>query len=493
MITFQAFNFTAQLALEQVCYYRVVPGCEVLAPLRALLFYWKGVAIDFFVLWLLFDSVQFVVHAFEKEPEEFLGVLLTVAAELASDAADLLFQLTRSNGTTSAHPGAFQESVIGIRETSSSERLLRRKVRQEVLGQRCSSKNALQNRIHKTRVANVVQAGGAVAVALGYDLRDRLLGHWELINARTAPKDSLLLQRTMLGRFQWWHQFCAGWLRRLLLFESLPDSRAFGVLVLAVAFPEQGRMVSRLLHLISIRFLELSGVPIVIAKRILLKVLRSDLCPCSRGALVLLQLVLPPIYRCPTILSPADDSFTFAAHNLASRLCPKINMKVSNWSIIKLNSKWIEGHCKTMAKEVVHLHQTSCCSWRFRMLRSCCLPSFACSTMGPVGVRCRAGCLFEMKRGWVDWVYSCTDAYLCFWGIGRGCWMTGRSCRRSGRWRNRRRGWTYRDPFGYCSVQRRSWAYSLLCSRLVWWTCSGHDHICSSSGLQRQLHLNPWS
>ena len=37
----------------------------------------------------MFDSVQFIVHAVEEESEEFLGVLLPVATELASDATYL--------------------------------------------------------------------------------------------------------------------------------------------------------------------------------------------------------------------------------------------------------------------------------------------------------------------------------------------------------------------------------------------------------------------
>lgn len=79
-------------------------------------------------------------------------------------------------------------------------------------------------------------------------------------------------------------------------------------------------MISGLLELLLVGLLELPGVPIVVAEGILLIAFRPDLCRGARGALLLLNLVLPSIYHGPAILSSTDDSFTFTAHDLASRI-----------------------------------------------------------------------------------------------------------------------------------------------------------------------------
>jgi len=273
MVTFLAFDFAAQLSLEQVCYYGVVPRGEVLTPLLTLLIYRQLVAVDLFVLWLLFDSVQLVVHAVEEEAQELLGVLLAVAAELPCHSAYLLFQLIWSDGATSAHPCAFEERVVRVCQASSSKGLLRGIVGQEVFCQGRSGEDALENGIHETRVADVVQPCGAIAVALRWNLRDRLLRHRKVVEARTAPEPTII---SRLRRLQRGDEFCARRLRRFLFFKSLPYSCAFRVLNLAVAFPEQCCVISGLLQLVLVGLLELSGVAIVVTKRILLKVLRPD-------------------------------------------------------------------------------------------------------------------------------------------------------------------------------------------------------------------------
>lgn len=79
-------------------------------------------------------------------------------------------------------------------------------------------------------------------------------------------------------------------------------------------------MISGLLQLVFVWFLELSGIAVVVTEGVLLKVLRPDLRSCDGGALVLLVLVLSPIDGCPSILSPADNSFIFSSYDLASRL-----------------------------------------------------------------------------------------------------------------------------------------------------------------------------
>ena len=77
-------------------------------------------------------------------------------------------------------------------------------------------------------------------------------------------------------------------------------------------------MIPCLLQLVLVGLLELPGVPIVVTERILLKVLRPNLCPCPGCALLLLVLVLAPIDRGPAMLPSADDSVALATHDLAS-------------------------------------------------------------------------------------------------------------------------------------------------------------------------------
>lgn len=91
----------------------------------------------------------------------------------------------------------------------------------------------------------------------------------------------------------------------------------------ALAFPEQRCVISGLLQLVFIWFLEQSGVPIIVTKGVLLKVLRPDLRARGRCALVLLQLVFSSIDSRPAVLSSADDSLWFRADDLPSRLCQK--------------------------------------------------------------------------------------------------------------------------------------------------------------------------
>jgi len=87
-----------------------------------------------------------------------------------------------------------------------------------------------------------------------------------------------------------------------------------------LVFPEQGRVISCLLHLVLVRFLELSRVAIVVTKGVLLEGLAPDLRAGVGGALVLLVLVLAAIDGCPSVVSPADYSFLFSSNDLPSGL-----------------------------------------------------------------------------------------------------------------------------------------------------------------------------
>ena len=88
-------------------------------------------------------------------------------------------------------------------------------------------------------------------------------------------------------------------------------------------------MISSLLELGLVRLVELSGVAIVVTKRVLLIVLGPNCSPRTRRIDLV---ILPPIYRGAAILSPADDP-VFSARELTSRLSEN-STKVRNWLII---------------------------------------------------------------------------------------------------------------------------------------------------------------
>ena len=132
-----------------------------------MLIYWQFVALDLFVFWFLFDSVQLIVHAIEEESQELLSILLAIAAELASYAAYLLFEFTGCDRAASAQSSIFEESVVRVGKPPGPYRLLTRVVRHEILSQRRCCENALKDRIHEARVAYVAEAGGTIAVAFG--------------------------------------------------------------------------------------------------------------------------------------------------------------------------------------------------------------------------------------------------------------------------------------------------------------------------------------
>lgn len=112
------------------------------------------------------------MHSVQEESQELLCILLAVATELSGDPAYLLFQLARSNGSTSAESRTFQECVIRVRQRPISQGSLRSVVVQEVLRERRRREDALQYRVHETCVADVVQASGTVAVSFaGWYLR----------------------------------------------------------------------------------------------------------------------------------------------------------------------------------------------------------------------------------------------------------------------------------------------------------------------------------
>lgn len=255
------------------------------------------------------------MHSIKEESQEFLSVLLSIPTELASDSTYLLFQLTWSDRASFAHPCAFQEGIVRVSQTSWSQLLLWWVFSQEVLGQWRRAENTLQDGIHETGVANVVEACGAVAIAPRHNLRDWLLWHRQVVKAA-----AIAAVEAFIGRLQGWHKFCARRLRRLLLFKPLPYACASIFLAVALVFPEQGRVISGLLQLVFVWLLELSGIAIVVAKGVLLKVLGPDLRASGGWVLVLFVLVLAPIDGCPAVLSPADNSFIFSADNLASGL-----------------------------------------------------------------------------------------------------------------------------------------------------------------------------
>lgn len=133
MITLLTLNFTAKLTFEQICYYRVVPGGEVLTPLLTLLIYRKFIAFNFFIFGFLFNSVQLIVHAVEEESQELLRILLAIAAELASYATYLLFQLTRRDRAASAHSCILEKALVGVCEPPGPYWLLACIVGHEIL------------------------------------------------------------------------------------------------------------------------------------------------------------------------------------------------------------------------------------------------------------------------------------------------------------------------------------------------------------------------
>lgn len=94
---------------------------------------------------------------------------------------------------------------------------------------------------------------------------------------------------------------------------------------MTLVLPEQGRVISGPLQLVFVWLLERSSVAIVIAKGVLLEVLRPDLRSGRGRALGLFVLVLPPAEGCPAVLSPADHPLLFCSDNLASRLQKQMN------------------------------------------------------------------------------------------------------------------------------------------------------------------------
>ena len=88
---FHAFDAAAELALEQVCYNRIVTLTEVLVPDLRLGIHRFLVAVDGFVLGLLRHAVELIVHAVKYDPKKLLGVLLSITVESPSYSANLAF------------------------------------------------------------------------------------------------------------------------------------------------------------------------------------------------------------------------------------------------------------------------------------------------------------------------------------------------------------------------------------------------------------------
>lgn len=78
MFALLADNPAAELAFEQIRNYRVVCLPEITIPNFGLLGPGLLLTINLLVLWLLPDSVEFIVHAVKEVPEKLLGVLLAV-------------------------------------------------------------------------------------------------------------------------------------------------------------------------------------------------------------------------------------------------------------------------------------------------------------------------------------------------------------------------------------------------------------------------------
>ena len=99
--------------------------------------------------------------------------------------------------------------------------------------------------------------------------------------------------------------------------------------VLAVAFPEQGGGICRLLGFILIWLLEFAGVSIVVAECVLLIVLRGPYRCRGRhgGALGLLNFILASIYHSAAVVSSAHDSLALGSNDLASRLFQRYQNK----------------------------------------------------------------------------------------------------------------------------------------------------------------------
>lgn len=137
-------------------------------PDLRLLQHWQLIAIYLFVFGLLFHSIQFVVHSVKHEAEEFLRVLLAVAAELPSNSAHLAFQVRRSYCASLILTGFIQQFTVTCwQSTISNGALLCEAIfSHEILRQRSCCENALNYRVHEACVSDISEAYGRVPIPI---------------------------------------------------------------------------------------------------------------------------------------------------------------------------------------------------------------------------------------------------------------------------------------------------------------------------------------
>ena len=95
--TAQALGAVDQLTLKEICHYWVIRTSIVICPSLTLLGDWLAIKLEFFVLWLVFDSIEFIVHSVDHEPQELLRVMLLISRELCTSSGHSWLDSRRSH------------------------------------------------------------------------------------------------------------------------------------------------------------------------------------------------------------------------------------------------------------------------------------------------------------------------------------------------------------------------------------------------------------
>jgi hypothetical protein len=112
MLAAQTLYCVHELACEQICYYRVVSGFVILPPLLALIAQAEWVKVHFFIGRFLSNTIHLFMHSIQKEPQEFLSILLAISTKLRSHLRHSVFKICRCNASLSPRSHFCNEFIV---------------------------------------------------------------------------------------------------------------------------------------------------------------------------------------------------------------------------------------------------------------------------------------------------------------------------------------------------------------------------------------------
>lgn len=105
MPTWQTFSRGHQLSLEKIRHRWIISLLIVVEPFFRLFLHWQLIIIDFLVLGLLNDSIDFIMHTVNQEPHELLGIFFFIAWKDANTCCKNFFELMSRWRTPLPHFG----------------------------------------------------------------------------------------------------------------------------------------------------------------------------------------------------------------------------------------------------------------------------------------------------------------------------------------------------------------------------------------------------